>query len=223
MAGQHVIIQKPLSELIADQIRRSIWNKELQFGGRLLETELADRFEVSRSTIREALKILEIEELVVSQARKGTYIAQFSDQDLKEITELRWMIESRAFIHALPILKASHFHILEEIIVNMKQEGEKGNWTGLFDLDMEFHSYVVNLSGNSRLVKIYDALQVQIRTVFMDLDQYYSNFETFYKEHKELLAGLKTKDPQIVKEKITDHIKFVGDTFLGVKLNEEVR
>lgn len=216
MGGQDLILQKPLSELIADQIKRSIWNKELQFGDRLLETELAEKFGVSRSTIREAFRIMEIEELVVSKARKGTYIAKFSDQDLEEIRELRTMIEARAFIRAIPHLKGKHFQVLEGITAKMEQEAQKQNWNGLFDLDMEFHSYVVNLSGNSRIIKIYDSLQVQIRTVLMHLDQYYSSFDEFYNEHKELLEGLKTKDAQIIKEKVNNHITFVGEKFLGI-------
>lgn len=224
MDEEHLIIQKPLSELIADQIKRSIWKKELQFGDRLLETELSEKFDVSRSTIREALKILEIEELVISKARKGTYITQFSDKDVEEITELRAMIEARAFIHALPRMEEKHYLDLEKIIAKMKTGAENKDWNELFDLDMQFHRYVVDLSGNSRIVKIYDSLQVQIRTVLMHLDQYYSSFDSFYNEHRELMDGLRTKDINIVKEKVKDHIEYVEEKLLGVnnKKNGEV-
>lgn len=216
MSEQQVILQKPLSELIAVQLRRKIWNKELVFGERLLETELAEQFEVSRSTIREALRILEIEELVISKARKGTYVAEFSKQDIAEIIELRTMIESRAFVHAIGTMEAVHFQKLEHITEEMKQEVDNKDWNKLFDLDMEFHSYVVHLSGNSRIIKIYNSLQVQIRTVLMDLDQYYSSFQSFYDEHVDLLEGLKTKDIHIVKDKVNKHIEFVEEKFLFV-------
>src|SRR5690625_6729087 len=89
MCEQQVILQQPLSELIAVQLRKKIWNKELLFGERLLETELAEQFDVSRSTIREALRILEIEELVVSKARKGTYVATFSERSEEHTSELQ--------------------------------------------------------------------------------------------------------------------------------------
>ncbi|HLS60102.1 MAG TPA: GntR family transcriptional regulator [Virgibacillus sp.] len=216
MCEQQVILQQPLSELIAVQLRKKIWNKELLFGERLLETELAEQFDVSRSTIREALRILEIEELVVSKARKGTYVATFSEQDIAEIIELRMIIESRAFVHAVRSMEAEDFQKLERITDEMKKEAEQQNWNKLFDLDMEFHSYVVHLSGNSRIIKIYNSLQVQIRTVLMDLDQYYSSFQSFYDEHVDLLAGLKTKDVHIVKEKVNKHIEFVEEKFLSV-------
>ncbi|MBP1970094.1 DNA-binding GntR family transcriptional regulator [Virgibacillus natechei] len=211
------ILQKPLSELIAEQLRQRIWDREVEFGERLLEVELAETFEVSRSTLREALKILEQEGLVISKARKGTYVAQFSNKDLEEIIEFRKLIEAHAFTDALPYLKADQFEDLKGIITQMKSEVTNKNWNQLFDLDMQFHSYIVNLSGNSRIIKIYDSIQVQIRAYLVHLDQYYSSPQAFYDEHKELLDALLTKDVQIVKERVRDHIAYVGENLLGVK------
>src|SRR5690625_4318336 len=125
MAQEQMIVQKPLSELIADELKRRIWNKELEYGERLLETELAEVYDVSRSTIREALRILESEELIISKARKGTYVATFTKKDLQEINELRILLEAGAFLQALPKLEKKHFKELEKIIGKMK-EGEIG-------------------------------------------------------------------------------------------------
>lgn len=217
MEDDNYIVQKPLSELIADQLKRKIWNEEIQFGERLLETDLAESFDVSRSTIREALKVLEIEELVISQARKGTYVADFTEQDLAEIIELRTLIESQAFTQATKGLEKKHIEILEQIIEQMKIKADEKDWNGLFDLDMQFHSYVVNLCGNSRIIKIYDSLQVQIRTFLMHLDQYYSSFQSFYDEHKELLRALASRDVHTVNESVKNHIEYVEAHLLGVK------
>src|SRR5699024_10765672 len=161
--------QKPLSELIAEQLRARIWDKDMAFGERLLETDLAEEYDVSRSTIREALKILEAEELVVSQARKGTYVADFTGEDFNEMIELRTLLETTAFKKALPKLDKEHMAALEKIINKMKQKAAEKDWHALFDLDTAFHSYIVHLCGNSRIVKIYQSLQVQIRTFLMHL------------------------------------------------------
>ncbi|MFB4168501.1 GntR family transcriptional regulator [Virgibacillus sp. JSM 102003] len=217
MEDDNYIVQKPLSQLIADQLKRKIWNEEIQFGERLLETDLAESFDVSRSTIREALKILEIEELVISQARKGTYVADFTEQDLAEIIELRTLIESQAFTQAIKGLEKKHIEVLEQIVEQMKVKADEKDWNGLFDLDMQFHSYVVNLCGNSRIIKIYDSLQVQIRTFLMHLDQYYSSFQSFYDEHKELLRALVSRDVHTVNESVKNHIAYVEAHLLGVK------
>lgn len=216
MNDNQVIVQKPLSELIADQIKRRIWNKEIQFGERLLETELAENFDVSRSTIREALKILEIEELVISQARKGTYVADFSDETVAEIIELRSLIEASAFTKAISRLKKEHFQELESLMKEMKQKADEKDWSELFDLDMKFHSYVVNLCGNSRIIKIYDSLQVQIRTFLIHLDKYYSSHQSFYDEHRDLLEALASKNTEKVDRAVRDHIEYVEEKLLGV-------
>ncbi|WP_121614665.1 GntR family transcriptional regulator [Virgibacillus halodenitrificans] len=221
MDDDHSILQKPLSQLIADQLKKKIWNKEIEFGERLLESDLAESFDVSRSTIREALKILEIEELVISKARKGTYVATFTEKDLDEIIELRTLIETTAFSKALPKLESFHFNTLEEITKEMKIKAQAQDWKALFDLDVQFHRYVVDLCDNSRIIKIYDSLQVQIRTFLMHLDQYYSSFHSFYEEHQALLEALKTKDSSVVKEKVKNHIVYVEEKILGRKEVED--
>ncbi|MBY7142942.1 GntR family transcriptional regulator [Virgibacillus sp. NKC19-3] len=217
MDDDTMIVQKPLSELIAEQLRQQIWDRELEFGERLLEVELAEMFDVSRSTLREALKMLEQEGLVISKARKGTYVAQFSNKDLKEIIELRTLVEDHAFTDALSNLSEEHFQKLEAIINQMKEEVERKDWNALFDLDMQFHSYVVGLCNNSRIIKIYDSIQVQIRAYLVHLDQYYSSHQEFYEEHKELYNALVTKDAKVVYGRVRDHIAYVGENLLGVK------
>lgn len=209
------ITQKPLSHLIADRLRRSIWNGDIQFGERLLESELAETFEVSRSSVREALKILEHEELVVNKARKGTYVTQFTGEDRREIVELRLLLETHAFVNALPRLNEKHIEKLEDIVRRMREGAAAQSWNALFDLDMQFHRSVVNLCGNSRIIKMYDSLQVQIRTFLVHLDQYYSSHQSFYDEHTELLDALRTKNPGIVSEAVRKHIEYVEEQMLG--------
>lgn len=209
------ILQESLGNLVANQLRQRIWDKEIKFGERLIESDLSEQFEVSRSTIRDAFKILEYEELVVSKPRKGTYVAVFSKKDWKEIIELRSIVESLAFVKALPKLEEKHFQYLDNILLQMKATLESKNWGKLFDLDMQFHSYVISLSGNTRVIKLYESLQVQIRTFFIYLADYYSSFESFYNDQKELYDALMTKDPVVVDKIIRTHIEYVEGKTLG--------
>lgn len=208
------ILQQSLSERIANVVKQKIWNQEMQFGERLLENEMAANYAVSRSTIREALWLLENEGLIVSQARKGTYVADFSKQDRDEIIELRALLEAHAFPQAMVHLRDEHFNELESITDDMKTVAERKEWNTLFDLDMQFHSYVIHCSNNSRLINIYNSLQVQIRTFLMHLDQLYSSPEAFYEEHIQLLKALKTKDVNIVTKQVQTHIAFIGETLI---------
>ncbi len=213
---QIYIRHQSLRELIADQIKKGIWNKEFPLGERLIETELSQMFDVSRSTIREAFKILEIEGLLISIPRKGTYITEFTTKDVEEIIELRTMIESRAFMYALPHLTEEHFQHLETITKQMKKEAKLKNWQALFDLDMEFHRYVVHKSEHSRMIDLYHSLHVQIRTVMIYFDQLYSSYAAIYREHVDLLQALKTKDALLVQKCVYDHMDYVEKHFLGI-------
>lgn len=215
MSIEDPILQESLGELVANQLRQSIWNKELEFGERLIESNLSEKYGVSRNTIRDAFKILEFEEMVVIQPRKGTYVSQFSNKDWRETIELRTIVEAYAFVKALPYLNDNHFNDLKGILDNMKIHADNKNWAKLFDLDMEFHSYVVNLSGNSRVIKIYESIQLQIRTFLVNLDKYYTSHTSFYNEQKQLFQTLLTKDPQAIDKEIRTHIEYVEGQLLA--------
>jgi len=212
---EDLIIRESLGELIAEQLRRSIWNREIDFGERLIESELSEKFDVSRNTIRDALKILEHEEMIIIKPRKGTYVSRFNKKDWQEIIELRSLVESFAFVRALPKLENDDFIFLENIIKKMEEVSKRKNWNDLFDLDMEFHSYVISLSDNSRIIKLYDSIQVQIRTFLLHLDKYYTSHQAFLEEQKDLFEALKTKDSKIIDKKIRTHIEYVEGQFIG--------
>lgn len=212
---EDLIVRESLGELVAEQLRRSIWNREIDFGERLIESELSEKFDVSRNTIRDALKILEHEEMIIIKPRKGTYVSQFSKQDWQEVIELRSLVESFAFVRALPSLDEEDFDYLRNILNKMEEITENQNWNDLFDLDMDFHSYVVGLSGNSRIIKLYNSIQVQIRTFLLHLDKYYTSHQAFFEEQKDLFETLLTKDVDLVDKKIRAHIEYVEGQFIG--------
>ena len=219
MDDDRMIMKKSLSTLIAERLKQNIWNRDIQLGERLVESEQAERFDVSRSTIREALKLLEYKGLVVTKARRGTYVSRFSKKDLKEISDLRILIETKAFINALSRLNEHHFKHLENVLALMKEKAEEKNWNDLFDLDMKFHSYVVNLCGNSRMIKIYNSTQTQTRAYLGYIDKYYSNHHAFYEEHIELFSTLKTEDPNRLKEVLKNHIEYADNKLItGTKV-----
>src|SRR5699024_12407066 len=93
---------------------------------------------------------------------------------------------------------------------------DEGNWDDLFDIYMIIHRYVVSICGNSRSIKIYNSIQVQIRTYHEHLDRYYSNHQSFYEEHQDLLQALLTKNSQTVKASVRNHIEYVEEKLLGV-------
>ncbi len=207
---------KSLSHFIADEIRRRIWEREIDFGERLLEPDLSAEFAVSRGSLREALQILEHEGLVVIKPRKGTFVATFTDKDLHEIYEARLLLEVFAFTNAVPQLKESDIQYLESIKQAM-YERHDDKWIELVNLDLEFHSYVVNLCRNERIIKFYKTIQIQIRTFLTRLAEHYVDRKTLYAEHVELLEAIKTKDLPLVEQKVREHIEDGVQRLFGQK------
>ena len=208
-------LQKSLGETIADLIKKSIWNQEHKLGERLLEKEQAEKFNVSRSTIREAFTILENKGLIINKARKGTYVTHFTEQDLKELIELRILIEKDAVIKALPLLTEADFKELSAILKQMKKQIEIADWYELFNLDLDFHRTIVNTCGNSRIIKIFELNQMEMRTYLGYLADSYAKPEDLYEEHLELFHLLKSNDVAKVEEGIKKHIIYAEEKLLG--------
>jgi|SRR5690625_1826503 len=208
-------LQKSLGETIADLIKKSIWTQEYDLGERLLEKKQAEKFNVSRTTIREAFSSLENQGLIINKARKGTYVAHFTKRDLKELIELRILIEQDAALKALFSLDENDFKMLSDILEEMKTHIKKVNWYELFNLDLEFHNTIVNLCGNSRIVHIFELNQTQMRTYIGYLANYYTSPEEFYEEHLKLFHLLKTKNACAVAKGINEHIIYAEEKLLG--------
>lgn len=222
MEDDRFIMKQSLSTLIADRLKEDIFDRKRRLGERLVESEQAERFDVSRSTIREALKLLEYKGLVVNKARRGTYITSFSQKDLEEIIELRVLIETKAFTNTLSRLNTNHFQELNSIVGEMKVKADEKVWKDLFDLDMKFHRYVVNLCGNARMIKIYNSTQTQTRAYISYIDKYYSTHQTFYQEHVDLLETLQKKDKDALKKVLRRHIEYADNTLIiNAKGNED--
>ncbi|HLQ82279.1 MAG TPA: GntR family transcriptional regulator [Pseudogracilibacillus sp.] len=207
-------LQSSLGETVANLIKKNIWMQEYKLGERLLEKDQAEKFNVSRSTIREAFTILENQGLIVNKARKGTYVAHYTEQDLKELIELRILIEKNAVVKALPLLTEIEFTTLSNILEVMKNQIESADWYELFNLDLEFHNTIVRACGNTRIIKIFELNQIEMRTYLGYLKESYSNPIDLYTEHLNLFRALQTKDLAKVTQAIEDHIMYAEEKLL---------
>ncbi|OLQ51220.1 hypothetical protein BHT94_20865 [Bacillus licheniformis] len=205
------LIQQTLGQIIADELRKRIWKKELEIGQKINEKEISAELEISRSSLREALQILEHEGLVVNKARKGTFIVEFTERDVQEINELRQHIEVPAIMKTALLIEDKQISVLEEMIKEMKRCIVANDWFELFEVDIAFHVYLVQLCGNSRLIHIYNIIKNQIRTILSQLVSYYKERSNeFSEEHESLLRAIKTKDPMEVQKVAISHINHLN-------------
>lgn len=161
-------------QTIEDDILRSVRNAiisgRIGLGEHLNETKTAEEMGVSRIPVREALKKLEQEGLVVRYANRGCFVVDFDDDDVREVFSLRATLESMAFEWLTPRLTAVDFRALHELVSAQEQAVRLGDFDELARLDIRFHEYLVMRAEHTRLLKswreIYRQCQVLLNMRF---------------------------------------------------------
>ena len=150
---------KSLAETIADYLREQIISGELSAGERINEVELASKLDVSRSPLREALRVLAKEYFVFSIPRKGTFVSFISIEDLLKTYQTREMCE----LYALDIMKQNKVTNLTKAQTSLAESDEfeypsSDNWSRLFAYQRsvrDFHFKVVEASENPYIIEFF--------------------------------------------------------------------
>jgi len=152
---------KQLWESVSDQLRDEILDGRLPAGSRLVETDLAERFGVSRGPIRDALTELARGGLAVDLPRRGTFVSSLTGEDLEEVYVIRRAIEEAAV--RLAIAKASEAEITQmfEVLAEVEAAYRGDDLAAAWEADMAFHRTYCRLSGNGRLLTLFDHLAAQ--------------------------------------------------------------
>lgn len=152
---------KQLWESVADQLRDEILDGRLPAGSRLVETELAERFGVSRGPIRDAFRELARAGLAVDLPRRGTFVSSLTEVDLDEVYVIRRAIEEAAVRLAIARAGESDIAELFDVLVAVEEAYEREDLAAAWEADMAFHRTYCRLSGNGRLLVLFDQLASQ--------------------------------------------------------------
>jgi DNA-binding GntR family transcriptional regulator len=152
---------KQLWESVADQLREEILDGRLPAGTRLVETELAARFGVSRGPVRDALSDLSRVGLTVDLPRRGTFVSSLTERDLEEVYVIRRAIEEAAVRLAIERAPDDRVAALFEVLATVEAAYASEDLAAAWEADMEFHRACSRLSGNGRLVELFDRLASQ--------------------------------------------------------------
>ena len=160
--------QRTLSDYVADQLRQAILSDKIKPGQRLVEQELAESMQTSRGPVRDALKMLENEGLVLRQPHRGAFVAELKHEDVIEIYTLREALENLAIRFAIRNASPGQVDELGKIVQAMEQLAQSDyNQLEATDLDMEFHYTLCMISGHKRLLNAWVAMSAQIRLVLL--------------------------------------------------------
>jgi DNA-binding GntR family transcriptional regulator len=161
-------LQRTLSDYVADQLRQAILAGQLKPNERLVEQEIAERMQTSRGPVRDGIKTLEAEGLIVRQPHRGAFVSQLHLHDFLEIYTLREALEGLAIQWAIQSATDQQFDLLSSIIRKMENLAQHDySQVDATDLDLEFHHALCQISGHTRVINAWESMSGQIRLVVL--------------------------------------------------------
>jgi DNA-binding GntR family transcriptional regulator len=196
----------PRAQQVIEILRTAIISGRFEPGERLIESALSAQLGTSRGPVREALRQLENEGLVMSFPYRGAVVLGVSDEEVHEVLiPIRLTLERYSFARALEKMTDDDFAELAKQIWLMEQAGKANDLLKLVEADLAFHEFVISASGQLHTVQIWRTIGPRIRAYFYRYERYRS-FEETVEEHRELLAALQTRDPVIALAQLERHI-----------------
>jgi DNA-binding GntR family transcriptional regulator len=148
-----------IRERVVDALRDAIIAGRLKPGERIRERELVSLLGVSRSPLREAIRILETEGLITSLAHRGARVSELSAVDLHDMLDVRIMLESFAARLFIERLDEAVLRAMEEQVERSRAPGYRVDLQQNFDLGLEFHDLLVGACGNRKVVQMHENLK----------------------------------------------------------------
>lgn len=194
-----------LVELAMDRLRRDILSGRTDPGERLVEEQLTRRLGISRAPLREAMRLLAQQGLVEHIPRRGARVATLSDDDVRELYEVRDVLERYAVgsMPASPDLTG-----LRAAIEVMRKATEADDRLELANAHRRFHVEVVALGGNRQLVGLYESILVRIQlymAVNMRREAEIDRAENGVHRHERLLAAIEQGDTNRIMSELNGH------------------
>lgn len=196
----------PLRDLVFHTLRRAIMQGNLKPGERLMEIKLANRMGVSRTPIREAIRMLELEGLVVMIPRKGAQVAKITEKDLREVLEVRMGMEQLAVRFACERITTEQADELYKASREFEEAVKQNNLTQIAEADVHFHELVYQASGNARLVQLLNNLREQMYRYRIEYLKVTEIRSSLVKEHDILCEKLRARDVLGAQSIMNDHI-----------------
>lgn len=196
----------PLRDVVFQTLRAAILKGELKPGERLMELQLAAKLGVSRTPIREAIRMLEQEGLAVTIPRKGAEVAKMTEKDMEDVLQIRSSLEDLAI--RLSCDKISTLE-LQELRVAMEDFEEKTKSDQVVELakaDVKFHEILYKSSDNPKLIMLLNNLREQMYRYRVEYLKDRAMHPRLIEEHRRMYEALKAKDKEQAAHYVEQHL-----------------
>jgi DNA-binding GntR family transcriptional regulator len=201
------IVPTALYEQVAERLRQRIFAHDLAPGQWVDEQALAEEYGISRTPLREALKVLAAEGLVTLKPRRGCYVTELSERDVSEIVAILALLEARCAHECTAHAGKAEVARLEAIHKRLEDCGRSGDVEGFFDANQEFHRVIQEIADNRWATQIIADMRKVIK-----LSRHHSllvqgRLQNSLKEHRDIMAAIKAGDPARAEAAMRRHIE----------------
>lgn len=206
----------PLRDVVFNTLRQAILRGELKPGERLMEIQLANKLGVSRTPIREAIRKLELEGLVLMIPRKGAEVAEITEKSLTDVLEVRRALEELAVRLACEKISPQQIQELKDTARGFQESLKGGDITGIAEADVKFHDVIYIATENQKLIQLLNNLREQMYRFRVEYLKRSDFHEQLIREHEEIIEtienGQKDKAAQVVCQHVDNQVEAVIDT-----------
>ncbi|KAF5070804.1 GntR family transcriptional regulator [Anaerotignum sp.] len=198
----------PLRDVVFHTLREAILVGKLVPGERLMENQLADKLGVSRTPVREALRMLALENLVELVPRKGAQVLDMSEKDIVNILEVRGALESLATSIACTKMKKEDLQQLKKLEGEFERAIDENDLERIIQLDEDFHDLILKSTENDKLAQIYQNLRIQLYRYRMAHLKVDSTIPAVVAHHRGILRAIENHDAEEGATVAHGHIKY---------------
>lgn len=206
----------PLRDVVFNTLRQAILKGDLKPGERLMEIQLATKLGVSRTPVREAIRKLELEGLVLMVPRKGAEVAQITEKSMVDVLEIRRALEELAVRLACERMTPEGLETLKQAEERFEEVLGKEDITTVAGADVEFHDTILRATDNQKLIQLLSQFREQMYRYRVEYLKREECHPQVIKEHQDIIQTIENRNKDEAAEYICNHIdsqvKAVADT-----------
>lgn len=210
--GKNSLRRRSLHEEVADCVRTMIIEGELKEGQRIHEPELCQQLDISRTPLREALKVLHSEGLVTIEPNRGAWVATITPEEIREHFEIISSLERRAAELTAVKVSESDLARLSKLQDKLERHYQARERNEYFETNQHIHRLIIELAGNDTLTQLHHQLMNRVsRGRYLAIGMQH-RWEESVDEHRALLDALRARNAELAGRILAEHVLHTGGT-----------
>ena len=191
----------PLRDVVFQTLRGAILKGDLKPGERLMELQLASKLGVSRTPIREAIRMLEQEGLAVTIPRKGAEVAKMTEKDMEDVLQIRLSLEALAVRLSCENITPAALQELKVAMEDFEEKTKSGQFVEMAKADVKFHEILYKASNNPKLQQLLSMYRYRVEYL-----KDAAIYPRLIEEHHRMYDALKEKDQKQAVAYVEKHL-----------------